>query len=115
MLFRSYDLPEAGLFAAILGHIHLKQEFTSPRFFYNGSIAALNYGETPDKYFSILDTRTGDVEWIKLNTIGRWQIDIDWAQGIPKDLDPDHLWIPNSRLRINLKIADGENWNTQST
>jgi len=104
-----YDLPEAGLFAAILGHIHLKQEFTSPRFFYNGSIAALNYGETPDKYFSILDTRTGDVEWIKLNTIGRWQIDIDWAQGIPKDLDPDHLWIPNSRLRINLKIADGEN------
>jgi len=106
-----YDLPEAGLFAAILGHIHLKQEFTSPRFFYNGSIAALNYGETPDKYFSVLDTRTGEVEWIKLNAIGRYQIDVDWPNdgGFMRLLDDDHSWITGSRVAINLRVADGEN------
>jgi exonuclease SbcD len=107
-----YDLPEAGLFAAILGHIHLKQEFTSPRFFYNGSIAALNYGETPDKYFSILDTHSGDVEWIRLNTVGRYQIDIDFPftdDGLKNSLAGRDFIITGSRIAVNLRVPDGEN------
>lgn len=105
-----HDLPEAGLFAAILGHIHLRQEFTSPRFFYNGSIAALNFGETPDKYFSILDTKTGEVEWFKLNTIGRYQIDLNWPDpGFIETLDKQREFITGSRVAVNLRIGDGEN------
>lgn len=106
-----YDLPEAGLFAAILGHIHLKQEFTSPRFFYNGSIAALNYGETPDKYFSILNTQTGDVEWIRLDTVGRYQIDIDYPftdDGLKNSLAGRDFIITGSRIAVNLRVPDGE-------
>lgn len=110
--FGQYDLPEAGFFAGILGHIHLQQVFDNPRFFYNGSVCALNYGETPEKYFSILDTKTGGVEWIRLQTIDRYTLS-GYYRGIIEGMvyeDPGYrARVPGARVRIIYTVPEGEN------
>ena len=104
-----HDIAEAGFDAAMLGHIHLRQELGGPSYFYNGSIAALDYGETPDKYFSVYDTKTGKVEWIRLETIHRQDITARWAStGIVVDPIDENL-INGSRVRANLRIEGGDN------
>lgn len=105
-----YDLPEAGFYAAMLGHIHLQQVLgCNEKFFYNGSIAPLEYGETHDKWFSVLDTSTGCVDWIKLKTIPREDIAATWtATGI----EVDGASIPKlrgARVRANLRVEGGDN------
>lgn len=106
-----YDLTEAGFYAALLGHIHLRQDVGSPRHFYNGSIAALDYGEDPNKYFSVLDTNTGDVEWVKLNTIHRQDVNANWSpNGIIIDLNgATPAMMLGARIRANLRIEGGDN------
>jgi exonuclease SbcD len=110
--FGQYDLPEAGFFAGILGHIHLQQVFDNPLFFYNGSVCALDYGETPEKYFSILDTKTAGVEWIRLKTIDRYTLNGEYlgiADGMTYD-DPEYrARIPGARVRIIYTVPEGEN------
>lgn len=107
-----YDLPEAGFYAAMLGHIHLKQVLGSDeKFFYNGSVTALDYGETPDKYFSVLDTQADSVEWVKLDTIHRQDITAEWT---PTGIDVDTGDCPSglligARVRANLRVAGGDN------
>ena len=106
-----YDFADSGVYAALLGHIHLKQECGGSRFFYNGSIAALDYGEDPNKYFSVLDTELDTVEWIKLNTVHRQDVNAYWgpvgivieSEGIPDSL------ITGARVRINLRVEGGDN------
>jgi DNA repair exonuclease SbcCD nuclease subunit len=106
-----YDIPEAGYKAAMLGHIHLRQQFpgTGSYFFYNGSIAALDYGETPDKYFSVLDTHNGGLEWIRLNTVHRQDIDAYWSNaGLGMDLT-NICALEGVRVRVNLRVEGGDN------
>lgn len=105
-----YDLPEAQFYAAMLGHIHMKQLLgNNERFFYNGSVAALDYGETPDKWFSVLDTETGSVEWIRLNTVHRQDINARWTEtGIEVEEVPKEL-IAGARVRANLRVEGGDN------
>jgi exonuclease SbcD len=107
----AYDMDDAGVWAAILGHIHLRQTFSGERFFYNGSIAALDYGEFPEKFFSVLDTNTGNVEWIKLNTVNRIDINAHWSPaGIGMDLEKVDLdSLEGSRVRVNLRVEGGDN------
>jgi exonuclease SbcD len=106
-----YDLPEAGFFAAILGHIHLRQTLgENDRFFYNGSVAALDYGESPEKFFSVLDDETGEVEWVKLNTVHRQDINAYWTPtGICVDEDVPQSLLAGARVRANLRVEGGDN------
>jgi DNA repair exonuclease SbcCD nuclease subunit len=106
-----YDIKDAGFYAAMLGHIHLRQDIGGPRYFYNGSIAALSYGESPKKYFSVLDTDTGDVEWILLNTIHRQDVNAKWTpSGIGVDLEGiDLSLLKGARVRANLRVEGGDN------
>ena len=110
-----YDLEEMGFVAAFLGHIHLKQWIGNScryyyRYYYNGSIAALEYGETPDKYFSVFDTNSLTPDFIKLNTIHRQDIEAEWTpEGISIINEfPDSL-ISGARIRANLRIQGGDN------
>lgn len=105
-----YDLPEIGFYAAMLGHIHLRQVLgTNDRFFYNGSVAALDYGETPEKYFSILDTETGYVEWFLLDTIHRQDVNAEWAP-TGTIIEPiEGCFIKGARVRVNLRVEGGDN------
>jgi len=107
-----FDLKDIGFDAALLGHIHLKQTFgQSESFLYNGSVAALEYGETPDKYYSILNTDDMYVEWVKLQTIHRQDINAYWT---PTGLEIEDLrpaLIEGARIRANLRISGGDNIN----
>jgi DNA repair exonuclease SbcCD nuclease subunit len=104
-----YDLREAGVYAALLGHIHLKQEVGSPLHFYNGSIASLDYGESPDKWFSVLDTKTDKVEQVRLNTVHRQDVNATWMpHGIEIDCNQTSL-LYGARVRVNLKVDGGDN------
>jgi len=104
-----YDITEAGFYAAMLGHIHMKQYLNSDLEFYNGSVAALDYGETPHKFFSVLDTETNEVEWQQLNTIHRQDLTAHWTpQGIEfETYNPDT--IRGARVRVNLRVEGGDN------
>ena len=104
-----YDMREVGFDAAMLGHIHLMQTLAYPDEFYNGSVAALDYGETPEKYFSVYDTSTGKVEWVKLNTIHRQDIVARWSpEGVVIDeVDPSLLI--GARVRAKLRLESGDN------
>ena len=106
-----YDLKEAGFYAALLGHIHLRQQVgDDEKFFYNGSIAALDYGETPTKWFSVLDTELGRVEWVKLDTIHRQDINVYWTPTGIKAEDAIHQdLLKGARVRANLRVAGGDN------
>lgn len=104
------DMIDAGVFAAMLGHIHLKQDLGSNLHFYNGSIAALDYGEIPDKYFSVLDTLTQEVEWIHLNTTHRQDVVASWTPiGVEIKEMPVQSHIEGARIRVNLHIEAGDN------
>ena len=105
-----YDFADSGVYAAMLGHIHLKQECGGTRFFYNGSIAALDYGESPEKYFSILDTNSGEVEWHRLSTIHRQDVSALWSAGgiIIENKFPPEL-LKGARVRANLRVEGGDN------
>lgn len=105
-----YDIPEAGFDAAILGHVHLKQEFGHRPVFYNGSICALNYGETPEKYYSILDTENLKVEFVRLQTVNRETIEATWSNSKPTFLS-DLSHIVGSKIRVTLLVEEGENGN----
>lgn len=107
--FGSYDLPEAGFFAGIFGHIHLRQQFENPNFFYNGSVAALDYGEEPEKFFSILDTqKTVDaVTFIPLQVVDRYSIDAKWENAI-LDINFHPGRVKGARVRVVLEYAEGE-------
>jgi len=114
--FGRYDLEEVGFYAGILGHIHLRQQFeeASPLFFYNGSPAALDYGESPEKYCSILDTNGVGVEWYRLETVDRFSLELEWGTGISR-FEASYLGItgvreriPGARVRALLKVPEGE-------
>ncbi len=103
-----YDLQEAGFHASMLGHIHMQQNLSSHLHFYNGSVCALDYGETPDKFFSVLDTKKDAVEWIKLNTIPRYDVSAHWtATGLKVDGVDGRL--KGARVRVNLRVEGGDN------
>lgn len=104
-----YDITEAGFYAAMLGHIHLKQELGSPTQYYNGSIAALDYGETPEKFFSVLDTKTGHVEWVQLKTVHRQDVWVLWTPLGAYLEDIDATGLKGARVRVNLRIVGGDN------
>ena len=106
-----YDFADAGLYAALLGHIHLKQNCGGSRYFYNGSIAALDYGEKPDKYFSVLDTDTGEVEWNRLKTVHRQDINAEWTPlGIKVDMEGiSSELLEGARVRASLRVNGGDN------
>jgi DNA repair exonuclease SbcCD nuclease subunit len=104
------DLPTLGFHAIMLGHIHLMQTLALPEFFYNGSIAALDYGETPDKYFSVFDTETGNITWVPLKTIHRQDIYVHWTPaGIQADEPIHDDLIKGARVRANLRVEGGDN------
>ena len=111
--FGANDLSEAGFYAGIFGHIHLNQSFDeNGRFFYPGSPAPMNYGESPEKYCVILNTDTGVVEWHKLNTIDRFSIECVWPLGVsmsPEEFQAMKDRAKGSRVRVLLKIDEGEN------
>jgi DNA repair exonuclease SbcCD nuclease subunit len=111
VVFGQYDLQEAGFYAVLAGHIHLHQGFgDNPRHFYNGSIAALDYGECPDKYYTVLDTATGEVVRIKLNTIHRQDINAAWTPtGIKIDESVPVELLFGARVRANLRVLGGDN------
>jgi DNA repair exonuclease SbcCD nuclease subunit len=104
-----YDITEAGFFAAMLGHIHLMQALDGPTQYYNGSVAALDYGEVPEKFFSILDTETGQVEWVQLKTVHRQDVWGAWTStGISMD-DVGIERLSGARVRFNLRVEGGDN------
>lgn len=108
--FGIHDLPDAGFYAALLGHIHLKQEF-SPRFLYNGSPSALNYGEDSEKWYSVLDTESGEIEWVHLDTIDRFTFDAQWLQNMFSWAPCpgfDENRIKGARVRVNLRLNEGD-------
>jgi DNA repair exonuclease SbcCD nuclease subunit len=103
-----YDLVESGLYAALLGHIHLKQTIgDNPLFFYPGSIAPLNYGETGEKYFCVLDTDTDQVEWIQLETVKRETFEVLWTPDEVKFNDPENK-INKAKVRVLLQVSAGD-------
>jgi DNA repair exonuclease SbcCD nuclease subunit len=108
--FGRYDLVEAGFCAGIFGHIHLRQVFeeAGPTFFYNGSPAALDYGESPEKYCSILDTDSMSVEWFKLNTVDRFSLDLTYGKDAFITIAEQQPRICGARVRALLKIPEGE-------
>ena len=111
--FGANDLSEAGFYAGIFGHIHLNQSFDeNGRFFYPGSPAPMNYGESPEKYCTILDTNSGKVEWFKLKTIDRFSFECIWPIGVtmsPGEFERLKDRAKGSRVRVLLKIDEGEN------
>jgi DNA repair exonuclease SbcCD nuclease subunit len=104
--FGEYDLREAGFYAGIFGHIHLRQQFLDGLFFYNGSPAALDYGESPEKFCSVMDTESNAVEWHQLKTTDRYTVDLEWKDGRVQEFDTAR--VPGARVRVNLKIPEGE-------
>lgn len=108
--FGRHDLMEAGFSAGIFGHIHLRQMFADVGpFFYNGSPAAMNYGEAPEKFCSILDTVTEEVEWHKLKTIDRFSLDVLWNKGYPLEIAQNDLSrVRGARVRVLLRVTEGE-------
>lgn len=68
------DICDSGFDAAIVGHIHLHQLLSDLPIAYPGSIAALDFGETPDKYVLAFDTKSMDYEAIRLNTIPMYEL-----------------------------------------
>lgn len=115
--FGQYDLVEAGFFAGILGHIHLKQTFANPLFFYNGSPAPLTYGENPEKYCSILDTDSGEIEWHRFKTIDRFSLELEWGKEelFGFVIREAQSRIAGARVRALLKIAEGYDVNLAKT
>lgn len=104
-----HDLMEAGFHAGIFGHIHLRQTFDDiGPFFYNGSPAPMNYGESPEKYFSILDTKTLEIEWHKLNTVDRFSIELEYGLEMQAKLDEIKDRIGGARVRVTIQIPEGE-------
>lgn len=101
------DLLDAGFDWAILGHIHLSQSFQNGRFFYNGSPAPLNYGESPKKCFSILDTDAGVVEWHTFQTIDRYTIDLSWDGAGVVSWAFDEARVKGARVRVKLMVPEG--------
>jgi exonuclease SbcD len=99
-----FDLEEGGFHAGFLSHIHLRQQFGNGNFFYSGSPAALDFGETQDKYYSVYDVGSNSVEWFKLNAVRRICVDGNWREG---------QWNPNSdagdlsgaRLKVTYPIS----------
>jgi len=111
--FGANDLAEAGFYAGIFGHIHLNQSFDeNGRFFYPGSPAAMNYGESPEKYCTILNTETGIVDWHKLKTVDRFSIECVWPIGVsmtPEEFQNMKDRSKGARVRILLKVDEGDN------
>jgi DNA repair exonuclease SbcCD nuclease subunit len=109
--FGQYDLMEAGFFAGIFGHIHLRQQFPDlcGPYFYNGSPAALDYGEHPEKYCSVLDTDAGTIEWIKLDVVDRYSMEYVWKKG---EFIETGIYEParikGARVRVLLKVDEGD-------
>jgi exonuclease SbcD len=104
-----YDIAEAGFSAAMLGHIHLRQTLDARTHYYNGSVAALDYGETPEKFFSVLETEANYVEWVQLKTVHRQDISVAWTPtGIVME-DVDLNLLKDARVRANLRVTGGDN------
>jgi exonuclease SbcD len=76
-----FDLEEAGFDAGLLSHIHLRQQFGNGNFYYPGSPAALDFGETTDKYFSVYSVGDRSVEWYQLNSVKRICIEGSYSEG----------------------------------
>ena len=106
-----YDIAEAGYKAAMLGHIHLRQEIGASTYFYNGSIAPLDYGENPEKFFSVLDTKTWEVEWVRLKTVHRQDINAHFTPNgtVIDEQNLDIRQLFGARVRVNLRVEGGEN------
>jgi len=101
------DIAVAGFNAAVLGHIHLRQHLLDGPYYYNGSIAPLDFGETSAKYISILDTDTLQVEWIGLKTIPMIEVIIDFTQPGPVVVkDVDELRGAMVRVYARVSVAD---------
>lgn len=103
-----FDLEEAGFDAGIFGHIHLRQQFANGNFYYNGSPAALDFGETLDKYFSVYNVEGKSIDWYPISGIKRINIEGEWREGkwIPAADTPEN--IKGSRVRVVFKIAANE-------
>lgn len=108
--FGYHDLVEAGFSAGAFGHIHLAQSFGSqgyPVFRYNGSIAALNYGESArNKGFSVLDTDTMQFEVYELSSIARITLDAIWDGHLTWDSDLSILE-KGARVRVRMLVYEG--------
>jgi DNA repair exonuclease SbcCD nuclease subunit len=107
LAFGQYDLREAGFDAGIFGHVHLRNIFDNGLFFYPGSPVSLNYGETGEKYFAILDTDVMQLEWHRLNGTARVLLQANCSSGAPAlDFNPED--IKNSRVRVRYTLEAGE-------
>jgi DNA repair exonuclease SbcCD nuclease subunit len=102
-----YDFEELGFDAAIIGHIHLKQQFASGNTFYNGSPTSLNFGESSNKYFSIYDTDSKLVEWYKIPSVNRVTISGNIIDGVWVP-DQDMVLSSYDRVRINYNISSSD-------
>jgi exonuclease SbcD len=106
-----YDLEEAGFDAGLFSHIHLRQEFGNGLFFYPGSPAAMDFGESDNKFFSVLDVINHKVKWIKINAIRRLSITGKWENGQwSPDTNIDDLNLILTRLRVSYSISSNEDY-----
>ena len=103
--FGYHDLVEAGFTAGAFGHIHLAQSFGgvdgSPTFLYNGSVAALNYGETAaNKTFSVLNTDTMKFDTYQIITVQRMTFNANYNGAVDDDF--------KASIATEIKVLPGE-------
>jgi len=107
-----HDLIEAGFSSGAFGHIHKAQSFGlgdgAPEFRYNGSIAAMDYGESAkNKGFSVLDTDSMRFAIYQLQSVPRvninalWNGSLIWStlDGLPTEA--------GARVKVKLMIDEG--------
>jgi DNA repair exonuclease SbcCD nuclease subunit len=111
--FGYHDLVEAGFEAGAFGHIHLAQKFGrtdgGPTFWYNGSPAALDYGESAiGKRFTIYDTETRKVTTFPLKSIARITFDAVWDGKLTPDINlVDAQHFNGGRVKVKLLVEEG--------
>lgn len=101
------DLRDVGFDGGIFGHIHLHQRIGGDTFFYNGSPVAMNYGEQPEKFFTVYDTDAGSVEWHRLNTIDRFSVELEWKNHRFEG-EFDHSRCKGALVRVLVKLEEGD-------
>lgn len=108
--FGHMDLQELGFDAGAFGHIHLAQAFGDRgQFRYNGSIAALNYGESAKtKTFSILNTDNMEFTVYPLECRQRITFDARWSGHLEFTEVPNNE-IAGNWVRVKLLVDEGFN------
>jgi DNA repair exonuclease SbcCD nuclease subunit len=106
-----YDLKDIGFDMSALGHIHLKQTFADGKTFYNGSPAAMDFGEQFEKWFSIYDTQSSQLEWYKIPAIKRMTITGRFKEGSWEQTSEVESEMRGARLRISYNISVTEDQN----